>query len=207
MMDKQGEKRIFSPIGESTAVSIVSPDEVNWRRIDECKVVYIGEAYLELAELVASYAKSRNKLVLYRLLMPYASYGFHKINNILKNVDLLLMNERTYGILKKSSRTLRSPRDLLQYGLKTVIVTMAEKGSRVFTADETFEVPAEEIAVADTTGAGDAFAAGLTRAILDGAPIKDAIRYATFAAALSTTKPTGMASMPTKKEVDQFFKE
>jgi len=207
MTDKQGGKRIFSPVGESTAVSIVSPDEVNWKRIDDCKAVYVGEAYLELAELVASYAKSRNKLVLYRLLMPYASYGFHKISKILKNVDLLLMNERTYEILKKSSRGLRSPRDLFQYGLRTVIVTMAEKGSRVYTVDETFEVPAEEVAVVDTTGAGDAFAAGLIRAILDGALIRDAARYATVAAALSTMKSTGMGSMPTKNEVDQLFKE
>jgi len=207
MTDKQGEKRIFSPVGESTAVSIVSPDEVNWKRIDDCKVVYIGEAYLELAELVASYAKSRNKLVLYRLLTPYANYGFHRISKILKNADLLLMNEKTYASLKKSSTELHSPRDLLQYGLKTVIVTMAEKGSKVFAAEETFEVPAVEVNTVDTTGAGDAFAAGLIKAVLDGIPIKGAIRYATVAAALSTTKPTGMGSMPTKKEVDQLFKE
>jgi len=207
MTDKQGGKRIFSPLGESTAVSIVSPDEVNWKRFDECKAIYVGEAYLEVAELVASYAKSRNKLVFYRLLAPYAGYGLQRISKILKNVDLLLMNENTYEILKKSSARLYSPRDLLQYGLRTVIVTMAEKGSKVFTADETFEVPAVEVAVVDTTGAGDAFAAGLIKAILDGAPIKDATRYATVAAALSTTKPTGMASMPTKNEVDQLLKE
>jgi len=207
MTDKQGGKRIFSPVGESTAVSIVSPDEVNWKRFDECKAVYIGEAYLELSELVASYAKSKNKLVFYRLLAPYAGYGLHKINRILKDVDLLLMNEDTYKILKKSSRSLCSPRDLLSYGLKTVIVTMAEKGSKVFTMDDTFEVPAEKVATVDTTGAGDAFAAGLIRALLNGAPIKDATRYATVAAALSTAKPTGMGSMPTRNEVDQRFKK
>jgi len=207
MTDKKGSKRIFSPIGESTAVSMVSPDEVNWKRFDECKAVYLGEAYLELAELVASYAKSRNKLVFYRLLEPYASYGFVRISKILKNVDLLLMNEKTFKTLKKSSIELRSPRDLLQYGLKTVIVTMSEKGCKVFAADETFEMPAEEVATVDTTGAGDAFAAGLIRAILDGAPIRDAARYAAVAAALSTTKPTGMGSMPTKEEVDQFLKK
>jgi len=207
MTGKQGGKRMFSLVGESTAVSIVSPDEVNWKRIDECKAVYVGEAYLEVAELVASYAKSRNKLVLYRLLTPYASYGVHRISKILKNADLLLLNEKTYESLNKSSTKLHSPRDLLGYGLKTVVVTMAEKGSKVFTADETFEVPTVEVATVDTTGAGDAFAAALVKAILDGRPIKNAIRYATVAAALSTTKPTGMASMPTKKEVDQLFKE
>jgi len=207
MTNERGGKRIFSPIGESTAISIVSPNEVNWKRFDECKAVYIGEAYLEVAELVASYAKSRNKLVFYRLLAPYACYGLQRIGKILKNVDLLLMNEKTFESLKKSSTELHSPRDLLQYGLKTVIVTMAEKGSKVFTADETFEVPAVEIATVDTTGAGDAFAAALVKAILDGVPMKGAIRYATVAAALSTTKPMGMVSMPTKKEVDRLFKE
>jgi len=207
MTNKQGGKRIFSPMGESTAVSIVTPDEVNWKRFDECKAAYIGEAYLEVAELVASYAKSRNKLVLYRLLAPYAGYGLQRIGKILKNVDLLLMNEKTYGGLKKSSTELHSPRDLLKYGLKTVIVTMAEKGSKVFTVDETFEVPAVEIASVDTTGAGDAFAGALMKAILDGASIKDATRYATVAAALSTTKQTGMGSMPMKNEVDQLLKK
>jgi len=207
MTNGQGGKRIFSPIGESTAISIVSPNEVNWNRFDECKAVYIGEAYLEVAELVASYAKSRNKLVFYRLLAPYAYYGLQRIGKILKNVDLLLMNEKTYESLKKSSTELYLPKDLLQYGLKTVTVTVAEKGSKVFTAGETFEVPAVEIATVDTTGAGDAFVAALIKAILDRAQIKAAIRYATVAAALSTTKPTGMRSMPTKNEVDQLFKE
>jgi len=207
MTNGQGGKRIFSPIGESTAISIVSPNEVNWKRFDECRAVYIGEAYLEVAELVASYAKSRNKLVSYRLLAPYACYGLQRIGKILKNVDLLLMNDMTYEILKKSSRGLQSPRDLLQYGSKTVIVTMAKKGSKVFTAEKTLDVPAEEVATVDTTGAGDAYAAGLIKATLDGAPITDATRYATVAAALSTTKPTGMGSMPRKNEVDQLFKK
>ena len=207
MTDKKGSKRIFSPIGESTAVSMFSPDEVNWKRFDECKAVYLGEVFLELAELVASYAKSRNKLVFYRLLEPYTSCGLVKISKILKNVDLLLMNEKTFETLKKSSTELRSPRDLLQYGLKTVIVTMGERGCKVFTADETFEVPAEEIAIVDTTGAGDAFAAGLIRAILDGKPIGNAARYAAVAAALSTMKATGMGSMPTRNEVDQLFRK
>ena len=118
-----------------------------------------------------------------------------------------MLNEKAYESLKKSSTELHSPRDLLGYGLRTVVVTMAEKGSKVFTADETFEVPTVEVATVDTTGAGDAFAAALVKAILDGRPMKDAILYATVAAALSTTKPAGMASMPTKKEVDQLLKE
>jgi len=84
---------------------------------------------------------------------------------------------------------------------------MGERGCKVFTADETFEVPAEEIAIVDTTGAGDAFAAGLIRAILDGKPIGNAARYAAVAAALSTMKATGMGSMPTRNEVDQLFRK
>ena len=169
--------------------------------------MYIGEAYLEVAELVASYGKSRNKLVFYRLLEPYARYGLQRIGKVLKNVDLLLMNEKTFDGLKRSSVGLDSPRDLLQYGLKTVVVTMAEKGSKVFTADEAFDVPAMKIAAVDTTGAGDAFAGALMKSILDGASIRDATQYATAAAALSTAKPTGMGSMPKKNEVDQLFKE
>jgi len=207
LTDRKGGKRILAPISESTAVSIVAPNEVNWKRFDECKAVYVGEAYLEVAELVASYAKSRNKLVFYRLLEPYARYGLQRIGKVLKNVDLLLMNEKTFDSLKRSSVALDSPRDLLQYGLKTVVVTMAEKGSRVFTADEAFDVPAMKVAAVDTTGAGDAFAGALMKSILDGASIRDATRYATVAAALSTAKPTGMRSMPTKNEVVQLFKK
>jgi len=55
-----------------------------------------------------------------------------------------------------------------------------EKGGK-----KTFRVPALEVPVVDTTGAGDNFAAGAIHMFLSGAPLLDCVRFGSAAAAVS----------------------
>ncbi len=57
--------------------------------------------------------------------------------------------------------------------------------------------------VVDTTGAGDAFTAALTTALVSGINPQDALQYACIAGALATTK-MGAQSSPTQKQVQQL---
>ncbi len=72
-------------------------------------------------------------------------------------------------------------------GVATVAVKMGADGCWV--AGEEFEgrVRAPLVRAVDGTGAGDAFAAGLLSALLDGRPLEEAARFACAAGALATT--------------------
>ena len=61
------------------------------------------------------------------------------------------------------------------------------------------EVQGFRVAVADTVGAGDAFAGAYTAWRAAGADLVTAIRHANVAGALSTLKHGAQESMPTKR--------
>ena len=58
---------------------------------------------------------------------------------------------------------------------REVVTKLGARGARWTDGRETIEVPAEPVAVVDTTGAGDAFAAGLLSARLRGAGPREAL--------------------------------
>ena len=56
-----------------------------------------------------------------------------------------------------------------------------------------------------TTGAGDAFNAGFAAALTEGQNIKDALKFASATAGLSTTKIGTANSMPSREEIDKLL--
>ena len=71
------------------------------------------------------------------------------------------------------------------------------------------------VSVVDTTGAGDAFVAGLVHQLAqqgitslnDAKTVKEIVTYACAVGALTTTKPGAIAAQPTAKEVTAFLQE
>ncbi len=80
--------------------------------------------------------------------------------------------------------------------LHTVILTCGVEGSYVFTETETSFQPTPRVEVADTVGAGDAFAACYVTQYLDGQPVGEAHRRAVTASAYVCTQPGAMPVMP-----------
>lgn len=68
-----------------------------------------------------------------------------------------------------------------QYGCETVCVTLGERGCAIFQNDTYTAIPGYRVKVADTVGAGDAFAAALVHGIEQGWDIR---RCGTFANAI-----------------------
>ncbi len=96
---------------------------------------------------------------------------------------------------------------LLEMGIKNVIITLGEKGAYFANASETFFSPIARLSkpVVDTTGAGDAFNAGLAVALTENLKIKDSISFASATAGLSTTKIGTANSMPTREEIENIL--
>ncbi|MEU1887447.1 ribokinase [Micromonospora rifamycinica] len=82
-----------------------------------------------------------------------------------------------------------------------VVVTLGGDGALVVTTDRQWLVPAEQVDAVDATGAGDTFCAALADALLDGAAIDEAARWASRAAAVTVTRPGAMAAAPRRAEV------
>ena len=92
----------------------------------------------------------------------------------------------------------------LQMGIKNVIITLGEQGAYFSNKNESIVVPATNLksSVVDTTGAGDAFNAGLAVALAEGKNIKETLVFANTTAGLSTTKIGTANSMPNRDEIE-----
>jgi fructokinase len=70
-----------------------------------------------------------------------------------------------------------------RYAVDLAALTRGERGCLIQTADEEVEAPGVPVAVVDTVGAGDAFAAGLLACRLEGRPLAEAAAFANRLAA------------------------
>jgi ribokinase len=67
--------------------------------------------------------------------------------------------------------------------------------------------PAHKVKVVDTTGAGDAFRAGLAVKIAEGSGLDDAVRFANACGALACMVMGAEPSMPKRQTVETLLKE
>jgi len=97
---------------------------------------------------------------------------------------------------------------LLRDGPANVIVTLGPDGSLLVGRDGLREhVPSFPITPVDTTAAGDTFCGALAVALVEGATLPDAARFASAAGALSVTRPGAQPSIPRRAEIDTFLTE
>ena len=86
-------------------------------------------------------------------------------------------------------------------------VTRGSRGALLFDGDRLHDVPAFEVDVVDTTGAGDVFRAGFIYALLRGDRPSDVLRFANAAAAVSCTREGAIGSVPALGEVERLLRD
>lgn len=95
-------------------------------------------------------------------------------------------------------------RHLLARGPRHVVMTLGEKGALLMNASSQKLFPAIAVRAVDTTGAGDAFNAGLVVALAYGDSIETAVEFAIIAGAMAVTKEGVVPSLPRRDEVREF---
>lgn len=89
---------------------------------------------------------------------------------------------------------------------RMAVATLGARGAIARLGDETLESPGFAVEVEDTTGAGDAFHAGLAWALLAGEGAAGALRIANAVAALACRGPGAQGSLPSSDEVSALLR-
>ena len=120
---------------------------------------------------------------------------------VLRLVDVLTPNE-----VEAKALTGRPPeavvpleqvgRELVDAGVRQVVMTLGEKGALVVTDSTCRQFPALAAPAVDTTGAGDAFSAGLATALAFGATLEAAVELAIVTGGLAVTREGVIPSLP-----------
>jgi ribokinase len=132
--------------------------------------------------------------------------------SILNSVDILTPNaveaKVLAGLAPDATMAPASiARALLRLGVKQVVMTLGEKGALVVTESVTTEIPAISVNVADSTGAGDSFNAGIAMALASGATLEEAVRFAVITGGLAVRKEGVIPSLPSREDVRSFYQQ
>ena len=128
---------------------------------------------------------------------------------ILRLVDVLTPNEKEARVL--AGRPPDVPVDpslvaqeLIGRGVRQVVMTLGEKGALLISASAQKHFPAIQVRAVDTTGAGDAFNAGLATALAHADSLEDAVEFAMVTGAMAVTREGVIPSLPRRDEVREF---
>jgi ribokinase len=126
--------------------------------------------------------------------------------DLLKNLYLITPNETEAGILTgivvdAEESIEAAANNLLEKGIKNVIITLGSKGAFFKNSEESFFIPVQKVKAIDTTAAGDVFNGALVVALNEGKEWKSAIELACDAASISVTRMGAQASAPYRIEL------
>jgi sugar/nucleoside kinase (ribokinase family) len=94
---------------------------------------------------------------------------------------------------------------LRSFGNARAIAKLGPAGASALDGGVLVHVPAPEVDVIDTTGAGDSFDAGFLHAWVRKLPLRECLRYGVAAGSLSTRGLGGTKVQPTNEEVEGFL--
>jgi sugar/nucleoside kinase (ribokinase family) len=129
------------------------------------------------------------------------------LNAILKNTDVLLLDENEALGVSGASSIEKSIPILRTLGPKIVVIKQGEKGAKILTDKLEFDQPAiKPNVLVDSIGAGDSFDAGFLYGLLHKLNLKKCAYLGAYAASKSCEGIGGTSTFPTEKEITSIIK-
>lgn len=194
--------------GYKGAAEKLLPTDIDEQLISRAKTVHIASLRKDTSLQAAMVAKKHNALVSWDPGRRLSLMGLDYFKDFLKYVDIVLVNRNEARNLTGTNDYKQAANQILEYGPEIVVVKKGAEGVYAKTSNgEEYEFPAFPVEkVIDTTGAGDAFAAGLLLGLVRGYNLRKALIYGNAVAALKTTK-LGSHNVPSHDEVIKYIWE
>ena len=127
------------------------------------------------------------------------------LEQVLSETDLFLPSGDELFLLSDAIDADGAARDLLDRGIRTIVVKRGAEGATSYDASGKCSVPAFPVEEVDPTGAGDTFGATYVTFWLRGLPPREALMLANAAGALAVTRKGPMEGTSTQAELEDFL--
>ncbi|MFX0107550.1 MAG: carbohydrate kinase family protein [Candidatus Hodarchaeota archaeon] len=175
IIDEAGQERILVGISEISALSLTSPSQVPWEVLENAKVVYLGEVFLEIAISIAAYARAKQIPVVYRSSPHFWLRGLQEMEPVLGQVDVLLLSETEWreaeGVLGTNPIA-----KLQEITTATIIAKLDGNAYHIFSQNKA--QPLRHISKHSVDGFTPWFVAGFLIELQKGVSTQDAFRTA-----------------------------
>ncbi len=202
LVDESGERTMYVYPGANDRFN-VTPEVV--KCIERADLLHLSSfvgdagffAQIEIADNL------NEKKISFSPGMLYAKRCLIELKEIFSRSRVVFLNEEEAFEIT-GNRLERAARVILRLGAEIVVITLGEEGCYIATNSQEFRVRAEKARVVDTTGAGDAFAAGFIYGMLKGYNLEECGRIGNFVAARCIEEVGARAGLPTEEEVEEF---
>jgi ribokinase len=204
VVEKSGEKVIIqSPYMYTTTPK---PEDIIENMFKQTKILHTTGIYPEVTQKSFEYAKHNGVKISFDLEKQIVTRGIQNLQPLMKYVDLLIPNKMGAMQLTNTKNPKDAAQVFIDWGIKTVVITLGAEGALGLTKNEEIKVPAFKTNVVDTTGAGDTFCAAFDYAfLLKEQNLEDSLKFANAAAALKVQKLGARTGMPSFKQVKEFL--
>ena len=202
-IDNEGNRVIYALGGSALLEKI---DDEDLQTIRQSRVFCIVDALMETARRAAAAAEARDVPVFFMPGGLMASRGIKELAPILEKTNVLIMSRIESKLISGENSPEGAACLLKEFGLEAVVITLGKKGALIKSAEGVESISAYQSSVIDTTGAGDAFAAGFIDARLDGLPWGMALQAGCAMSALKIRHLGATSGLPDKEELESFMK-
>jgi len=201
-VDREGTNQILVAPGSNKRLS---PQDLNrFKHLFHGCSVFLSQLETPL-ETVQSGLRTAREAGLFTVLDPAPSRELPEA--VFPLLDLITPNEREAADLTgvdvdSPESAAKAGRLLLQRGCGAALITLGGQGAFFLSPEGEELIPPYSVRTVNTVAAGDAFNGALAAALSEGVPLLDAIRFATAAGALSTTRSGAQDSLPDREEIE-----
>ncbi len=208
-VDKTGERAMYSLPGAS---SIFRAEAVEIRWLSEGKYTIFspipGFDYLEHQKNIINQINQTTKVIF----MPgalYCKYSYSGFEDVISNLYLMILNRREVKDLTDRDY-ISGAKWLVDQGCSIVAVTTGADGCLICDGEECLTVATPKLPnekMIDSTGAGDAFAAGLVYGILNKKSLTQSALYGNLTARFCIQSVGARFGLPDKNSLEAEFKK
>jgi sugar/nucleoside kinase (ribokinase family) len=127
------------------------------------------------------------------------------LHEVIAQTDVFMPSGDELFLFTKARATDEAVRELLDRGIKVVVLKRGSAGATYHDADRTFSLPGLPVEEVDPTGAGDCFGATFVTFWLEQAQPEVALLYANAAGALAVTRTGPMEGASTRADLDAMI--
>jgi len=197
-VNPHGERVIYGLPG---AVAVETADELDCSAIRSAQAIHIAPSYKGVALSAIEEARAAGIFVSYTPADVWWPEGPAAVREIARKVDLLILNRVEAADLTGLSTPQRAIQQLAEWGYGSTVITVGEEGAWISNEGHIQKIPVfPRPDVRNTTGAGDAFTAGIVTGILLYQQLDKAARLGAAVASLKLREVGAQAGIPTLEE-------
>jgi len=194
VVTKDGENTMFNHPGVNEKFT---PELIDWTLVEEGDVLFVqfgipADSIFELSSM----AKRAGMMVYadtsFPSEIPWDAFSY---------IDYMSPNERELLQISGKKEVEKAVKSLFKKGIEVLLVKMGEKGVKIFEGKNSYEIPAVQTKVVDTTAAGDAFNAGFIYGRLKGLSDEESAKLGVAVSSIVIERKGSSSTMPTLNEV------